>query len=89
MNRKQRDLLRKFGPVDSWLIPAKDIETIIMTQTCRHGRSRIDACRDCFTGAMLRRQTTILAERLGCSPEDAAVVSRTLCDQFLEEVSAQ
>jgi len=79
--------MRRFGPVDSWLLPASDIEHIIRTGACRHGLPDIARCRDCFTAAMLRRQVTLLAERLGCSPEDADAVSKTLCDQYLEEVS--
>lgn len=86
MNRRQnQEFFRRFGPPEAWVLSVDEIEKVITTATCRHLLPRIDDCRECFPAALLRRQMTLLAERVGCSPEDALAVSKTLCDQYLEQ----
>lgn len=79
------EALRRLGPPDSWVMPAEEIERVMVTATCRHGILPVHACTDCLTGALLRRQVTLLAERIGCTPEVAQQVSDSLCDEYLEE----
>lgn len=76
--------LRDLGPVDEWLIPAADIEVVMLTGRCHHGKPMIDACRTCFVDALFRRQMEILAERLGCSAEDAKDVAHALIRKHQE-----
>lgn len=82
MSEKRR--LRDFGPPEQWLIPTEDIKQIILTVPCSHGHPRIDACRECFVPALMERQLAILAERLGCTLEDATAVGEQLTRAFME-----
>lgn len=77
-------MLQKFGPPETWLIPAAEIEAIMTTQTCAHDLGPIDACRECLIPALVRRQMAILAERLGCAPEEAAAVGERLVPRHTE-----
>lgn len=72
------DAVREFGPIDDWLITAEDIERIMLTATCSHGILPVDRCMTCFVGALVARQLAILAERAGCSPDDAAALGAEL-----------
>jgi hypothetical protein len=83
--RREAELLRRLGPTESWVLPADEIEQVARTATCRHGKLPVTACNDCFVSALLRRQVTLLAERLGCKPDVAQDVSDNLCNEFLEE----
>lgn len=82
------ELLRRLGPPETWVLPVDEIVRVSENATCRHGVLPVMACTPCFTSALLRRQVTLLAERLGCTPKDAQDVSDSLCNEFLEEPPA-
>lgn len=78
-------MLRQFGPPDDWMLSVEDIERIMLTGPCRHLLARVGDCSTCLPSALTARQLSILAERLGCTPEDAAEVGDTLVRQHLED----
>lgn len=72
------DLLALVGPPEQWMIPVEDIERIMVNGRCRHLLPTIEDCQPCFVDALTERQFAIMAERLGCTPEDAAAVGESL-----------
>ncbi len=73
------------GPPEAWVIPAEDIERIMVNGRCRHLLPTIEDCQECFVNALLERQIAIVAEKIGCSPEDAAAVGESLARKHREE----
>jgi hypothetical protein len=77
--KQQRDFLRRFGPPETWMISAEEIEAVMLAGPCRHFEPRLMDCqRGCLPAALTERQMARLAERLGCSVEDAAAVGESL-----------
>ena len=76
----------RFGDPQTWVIPADDIERIMTHGVCIHTLSSIEECEDCFTDALFARQMTILAERLGCTPEDATAVGEKMAREQRDRI---
>lgn len=72
------EFFEQFGPPETWVIPGADIERIMTEGVCRHLLPSIEDCEECFVSAIAERQFAIFAERLGCTPEDAAAVGKKL-----------
>jgi hypothetical protein len=69
------DFIRDFGaPPEDLVIPADDIEHILTTGHCVHLLPSLKDCQPCLVGALFERQIALLAERVGCTPEDAAAI---------------
>lgn len=85
MKRKPADLLKRLGPPKTWLISVEDIEREITAGPCRHLIPQVGDCKECCVEMLLRRQMASLAQRLGCSADDAESVSDSLVSQFLEK----
>jgi hypothetical protein len=79
-----RDLLRLLRSDEGW-ISAADIEDVIVNDVCWHGCPRVDQCQECFTSLLLRRQLAHLAEKIGCAPDTARAIAKSLADEYLEE----
>lgn len=72
------DLLKRVGPPEGWMLSEDDILHVMLSGPCEHLIVPMDACRECFVAALVRRQMTVLAERLGCAPDVAADVAESL-----------
>lgn len=72
------DLLKRVGPPEQWMLSEDDILHVMLSGPCEHLIVPLDRCRECFVAALTRRQMAALAQRLGCSAEDADEVADRL-----------
>ena len=78
------DLLKRFGPPEAWLLSEDDILHVMLSGPCRHLIAPVDRCRECFVAALVRRQLSGLAQRLGLGADDADDVAEELVRKHQE-----
>jgi hypothetical protein len=69
------------GPPENWVLPADQIEVVMLSGPCAHGLETTEACRTCLPRELFRRQIEMLALKIGCSTVDA----RSLADDAVDE----
>lgn len=88
MNKRDdvQRVIADLGPIDSWLLPAEEIERVMLRGPCEHGLKTYENCRRCLPRELFRRQVELIALKKGCTPEDARTAANMAVWRHVDSV---